>query len=173
MKIIVQFFAIALLLLGLSSCTKDTVSERYTFYRPEYKTLEEVKANIKSSAAIAISKAGKIFVKDHYVFLNDIDKGVHIIDYSNPVLPRNIAFINIPGCRDISVKENYLYADCYTDLVTVDISNPLDAKLKSFINGVFPMRSYMDGTDPGLIVVNWVKVDTVIQRDAGDMVWSG
>lgn len=173
MKTIVQLFLLALLLSGLSACTKDTVTERFTFYRPEYKTPDEVKAGIKSSASIAISKPGKIFVKDNFVFLNDIDKGVHIIDYSNPVLPRNIAFINIPGCRDISVKENYLYADCYTDLVTVDISNPMDAKLKSFINGVFPMRPYLYGTEPGMIVVNWIKVDTVIQREAGDMEWSG
>jgi hypothetical protein len=173
MKIIVKLFLLAILLSGLNACTKDTVSEHYTFYRPQYKTRDEVKAGIKSSPTISISNAGKIFVKGQYVFLNDIDKGVHIIDYSNPVLPRNIAFIHIPGCRDISVKDNYLYADCYTDLVTVDISNPLNAKMKSFINGVFPQRSYMQGTDPNMIVVNWIKVDTVIHRNAGDNEWIG
>ena len=167
MKTIVRFAVISLLLWNFTSCTKDTIWEHYTFYRPEYKTVEEVKANIKSSASIAISNAGKIFVKGQYVFLNDIDKGVHIIDFSNPVLPRNIAFIHIPGSRDISVKDNYLYADCYTDLVTVDITDPLDAKLKSFINGVFPQRAYMQGLEPGLVVTNWIKVDTVVEVKAG------
>ncbi|MFT3979415.1 MAG: hypothetical protein QM687_03025 [Ferruginibacter sp.] len=166
MKNISKLIAAFSFALALTSCTKDYVYEHYTFYRPAYSTKNEVKANIKSNPATAIENAGKIFVKDNYVFLNDVNKGVHIIDYSNPAAPVNKAFINIPGCKDIAVKGNYMYADCYTDLVTVDISNVNNVVLKNYINGVFPNRYYDAniGTDTGLVITQWVKVDTMIKR---------
>ena len=50
-----------------------------------------------------VSTPGKICVKGNIIFLNDLDKGVHVIDNSNPAQPRKIAFINIPGNEDIAV----------------------------------------------------------------------
>lgn len=169
MKKISFFFLAAITCFGLFSCTKDFVTDHYTFYRPVYKTTDEVKAGIKSSAAIPIENPGKIFVKGNYAFLNEIDKGVHMIDFGNAAAPVNKAFIEIPGCRDIAVRGNYLYADCYTDLVTVDISNPLNVTLRSFINGVFPWRYYGSpiAYDNGKIIVDWIRVDTSIRRQAG------
>lgn len=148
-----------------SACTKDYVKESYTFFRPVYKTKDEVKANIKSSPAAPLTHPGKLFLKGNYVFLNDLNKGVHIIDYSNPSAPKNIGFINIPGNIDLAVRGNYLYADCYTDLVTIDISNPAAVTLNAFIEGVFPHRVY-DGNfnpDSNKVITNWVRVDTTIR----------
>lgn len=169
MKQILRLFAVIITATGLSSCTKDFVSEHYTFYRPVYKTTDEVKAGIRSAAPATVTSPGKIFVKGSYAFLNEIDKGVHIIDYSNPAAPVNRAFVEIPGCRDMAVRGNYLYADCYTDLVTVDISNPQNVVLKSFVNGVFPWRYYSSGIayQNDKIIVDWVKVDTVVRRQPG------
>lgn len=167
MRNILQCLTIAILAVATGSCTKEPVFDHYTFYRPVYQTKAEVKANIKSNDPTAIENTGKIFVKNQYVFLNDIDKGVHIIDYSSPATPRNIAFISIPGCRDIAVKDNFMYADCYTDLVTIDISNPQQVNLKSFINGVFPNRFPYAGNDTGKVIVDWVRVDTSIKRSSG------
>lgn len=171
MKNVLKYLGVAMLAITFGSCTKDPIYEHYTFYRPVYQTKAEVKSNIKSNSPTTIENAGKIFVKGSYVFLNDIDKGIHIIDYSNPVMPRNIAFINIPGCRDIAVKDNYMYADCFTDLVTVDISNPGQVNLKSFINGVFPNRYPYFGNDTGKVIVDWVRVDTAIKKGATGGGW--
>jgi len=162
-NVLFLFSAIVLL---LSACTKDYEQESYSFFRPVYKTKDEVKANIKSNNAEPLTKPGKLFIKGSYVFLNDLDKGVHIIDYSNPSSPQKIGFISIPGNVDIAVRGNYLYADCYTDLVTIDISNPANVILKSFIEGVFPHRAY-DGNfqgDSSKVIVNWIKVDTMIRK---------
>ncbi|MFZ1527370.1 MAG: hypothetical protein WAT19_01375 [Ferruginibacter sp.] len=169
MKQLFRLFAVIITAAIASSCTKDFVSEHYTFYRPVYKTTDEVKAGIKSGAAATVTSPGKIFVKGSFAFLNEIDKGVHIIDFSNPAAPVNKAFVEIPGCRDIAVRGNYLYADCYTDLVTIDITNPQNVTLKSFINGVFPWRYYNSGIayDNGKIIVDWIKVDTVIRHQPG------
>ena len=123
-----------------SSCFKDTVVEKYTFYRPVYKTRAEVRSEIKSGPAQAIHQPGKLFVKGNYIFLNDVNRGIHIIDYSTPASPKNIAFINIPGNVDLAVNGNYLYADQYTDLVTLNISNPLNITAVNFEDKVFPQQ---------------------------------
>lgn len=145
------------------SCVKDTVKESYSFYRPVYQTKEDLKAGIKNTPAESIQRPGKIVLKGSYLFLNDIDKGIHIIDLTDPVNPQKIAFINIPGCVDLAINGNYLYADCYTDLVTLDITNPLQVSVKQFLNGVFPHRYYGGfSADTGKVIKKWVKVDTVV-----------
>lgn len=153
----------------LSSCLKDQVTQRYTFYRPLYRTKAEVRSEARSSAPVAVSNPGKLFLMGNYVFLNEVDKGIHVIDFSQPSAPRNIAFIKIPGCVDMAVRGNYLYADCYTDLVTIDITDPRQVSVKRFIEGVFPHRRYTNGfvADTNLVITDWVRVDTVVRTSPG------
>lgn len=149
------------------SCLKDKVTERYTIYRPVYSTKAEVKGAIGSSPAINISNPGKIFVKGNYVFMNEIDRGIHVIDFSNPSNPKNLAFVKIPGCVDMAVRGNFLYADLYTDLVTLDITDPLSVKVQQYQEFVFPHRIYSNGfiADTSKFITNWIRVDTVVKRD--------
>ena len=156
--------------LAFPSCIKDKCSEThaYTYFIPVYKTISEVRANIKSNAPKDIEDPGKIYIKDNYIFLNDIDKGIHVIDNSNPSSPQNIAFIDIPGNMDIAVKENILYADQYADLVAIDISNPTNVKLVKTIEGTFPERNWGNGFSiyrDDDVVVSWNKHDTVVVGD--------
>ena len=162
------FIAVLGMMFGLmfSSCIKDSCHRtyNYSYYEPVYKTTAEVKANIKSNTAVEIQNPGKIYILGNYIFLNEVDKGIHIIDNSNPASPINKAFINIPGNMDMAVKGNILYADLYTDLVTIDISNPLNAIVKKYNEGVFPFRSYGNGfsADRSKVIVDWVKRDTTV-----------
>lgn len=162
-------FSILLLLLTttfLQGCIKDTMEKTftYTLYRPVYKTTAEVRANIKSNAVKTVSQPGKLFIKDQFIFLNEVDKGVHVIDNTNPAAPKNVAFIDIPGNVDIAVKGNTLYADLYTDLVAIDITNPLNAKVTKVIDDVFPHRRfgiyYM--ADTTKIITEWIVKDTTV-----------
>jgi hypothetical protein len=154
----------ALLMLFFQSCLKDNVSRKTTIYKPVYKTKDEVRANIKSSTPVELTAPGKIFYKDGYIFLNELYKGVHIIDVRNTGSPKNIAFVNIPGAVDMAVRGNVLYADMYTDLVAVDISNPQQVKLQQVLQGVFPQRYYPNfDNDTGKIIVDWQAVDTVLE----------
>jgi len=151
-----------------SSCVKDSCHRTYTYsyYVPIYKTTAEVKVNIKSNTPTDIQNPGKIYILGNYIFLNEIDKGIHIIDNSNPTSPVKKAFINIPGNMDIAVKGNILYADLYTDLVTIDISNPLDAVVKKYNEGVFPYRAYNSfSADKSKMIVDWVKRDTTVTEE--------
>jgi hypothetical protein len=137
-----------------------------------YKTKQEVWANIKSSAPEELSVPGKIYFKDGYVFLNELNKGVHIIDVKNPSAPQNIAFVHIPGAVDLAVRGNILYADMYTDLVAVDIANPQNVKLSYVEQGVFPRRYYGGFVeDTSKIIAEWIAVDTVLQDGAEFFMW--
>jgi hypothetical protein len=162
---------LAALLILQTSCLKDQTSESYTFFRPVYKTRAEVRAAAQSTAPMVVSLPGKIFLLDNFVFLNEVDKGIHIIDISNPAKPVNISFLRIPGCMDMAVRGNYLYADCYTDLVTIDISDPRKAQVKQFIQGVFPHRRYSNGfvADTSLVITEWQQVDTSVISTNGEI----
>jgi hypothetical protein len=51
------------------------------------------------------------------------NSGIHVFNNQNPENPQNIAFIQLEGVHDISVKNDILYADNFMDLVVFDISN--------------------------------------------------
>jgi hypothetical protein len=155
----VVFFAFV-----FQGCVKDKVLHTYTIYTPVYQSKQEAYANIKLNPAQAIKNPGKIFLYGNYIFLNEIDKGVHIIDNSNPAAPQVKGFINIPGNLDIAVKGNTLYADLYTDLVVVDIANPLQARFVKFVSNQFPSRNYTNGfvADSNRVIIDWIKKDTTV-----------
>ena len=100
-------------------------------------TLNELRTGIKTLTAQDLENPGKIYVKDNYLFINEVKKGIHIIDNTNPSLPKAISFIQILGNVDIAVKGNILYADSYTDFVALDISNPNAVKEVSRTKEVF------------------------------------
>jgi hypothetical protein len=151
----------------LQGCLKDTVSRTYTMYLPVYKTTAEVRADIRSAAPVAVKNPGKMFLFGNYIFLNEINKGIHIIDNTNPAAPVNKHFINIPGNVDLAVTGTTLYADLYTDMITLDISDPTSVKVKKIIEGAFPFRRYSGNfsQDQAKIITDWVQVDTTITTD--------
>ncbi len=82
-----------------------------------------IRASISVESERPINESGKIYTYVNYVFVNDRNLGVHVIDNRNPENPQKIAFLKIPGNVDIEVRNDILYADSYTDLVLFDISN--------------------------------------------------
>lgn len=122
--------------LMLYGCTKkeDILIEGY---RPVYGSYSE-REIINSTSPQAIKKPGKIYYKDGYLFINEINQGVHVFDNKNPASPVNIGFISIPGNIDIAIKGSTLYADNYRDLVAINISDPANVKVVKRITGVFP-----------------------------------
>lgn len=150
----------------LQGCIKDKCKSTYsyTFYKAVYKTKAEVRANIRSNAPRAIERPGKIYVRGSYIFLNEIDRGIHVIDNSNPANPVPKAFIDIPGNMDLAVKGNTLFADLYTDMVSIDIANPLNIALTKVVEGVFPHRFYHGHYtgDSSKVIVDWIRKDTIL-----------
>lgn len=170
-------FLLITVILGMTACVKDSCKEMhtYTFYQAVYKTKSEVRENIKSNSPRQVENPGKINIRGNYIFLNETDKGIHVIDNTNPSQPQNIAFIDIPGNMDLAVKGNTLYADLYTDLVAIDISNPVSVKLSKVIESVFPYRYWGNGfvgtNNSDQIITDWVKRDTTVTESCERQNW--
>src|SRR2546423_15636520 len=94
----------------LGGCLKDSTYHTYTIYTPVYKNLSAVRKEMKSQAPQPLFNTGKIYVYGNYIFLNEVNKGIHIIDNTDRTNPINLSFINVPGNVDLAVKGNYLYA---------------------------------------------------------------
>ncbi len=152
----------------LAACKKDTstiTTKTYTIYTPVYKSAAQVLANINGSASTAIDHAGKLYLKDEFIYLNEVNKGIHIINNRNPARPQQVAFLAIPGNLDIAIKGNILYADMYDDLLALDISNPSQARITSTLHNFFTGRSYVNGYQSnfdGKIAVDWIGRDTTV-----------
>ena len=92
----------------MQSCMKDTSRKTFTIFKPIYKTLTQVREDMKSTTPQPLKNTGKLNVFGNYIFLNEVDKGIHVIDNSNHSSPKNIGFINIPNNIDLAVKGSYL-----------------------------------------------------------------
>lgn len=110
----------------LTSCNNDEQDGEFADYlvaRPLTMSVSEFKNSVDIVAPLPIDESGKIYAYGDLIFVNDKYKGVHVIDNSDPTNPIKMSFIKIAGNVDISVKDNFLYADSLTDLIVLDISN--------------------------------------------------
>ncbi len=128
-----------LMFAGMVAC-KDTRLEyrKYTANVPQYMSYEDMRMPVKSKTANAIQSAGKIYIQGNYLFVNEKFKGIHVFDNSNPAAPVNLSFIEIPGNVDLAIRDHYLYADNYVDLVVIDISNISSPVEIARVKDIFP-----------------------------------
>lgn len=161
-------------LILFSGCMKDKISRTFQIMTPVYADKAVVFENVKSGPSQELSRPGKIFIRGSYLFINEVDKGVHIFDNSNPASPRAVSFIDIPGNLDVAVSGNYLYADMYTDMLTIDITDPLNAKLADTTLGIFPERFYYNGwsANNSQVIVDWLVRDTTVSDNGISIGWN-
>ena len=175
-RLLNNFSFLAFLAFLSTGCMKDKVTRTYTISTPIYEVLTKFRDTIKSQPSVEISNPGKITVAGKYIFLSEANVGIHVIDNSNPSSPKNVSFINIPGNEDMAIKGNTLYADAYADLVSFDITDPLNVVAKNFATNVFPDHSiyylgaaYTAGAvfnpDSINVIVGWSTHDTTVDYD--------
>lgn len=145
-------------LFELQGCLKDRAIETYKIYTPVYVQIDTLLHKIVGNAAVPVSRPGQLYVKGNYIYLNDIDKGIHIFDNSDPSNPAQTGFLTIPGNENIAIRNNILYADMYTDLVSIDISDPKHPRLTGTLQNFFTGRN--TGADPGFMLSGWMVRDT-------------
>ncbi|WP_322500039.1 LVIVD repeat-containing protein [Cellulophaga lytica] len=139
MKMKKHFSLLLVLIATLFSCTDDENSDKYADFlvaKPLKISLSEFENSGDIIAPKPIEESGKIYAYNNYIFINDKYKGVHVIDNKNPESPIKIAFIKIAGNVDISVKDNYLYADSLGDLLVFNIANKDNIKLVNRLKNV-------------------------------------
>lgn len=143
----------------LPGCLKDKVKKTYTIYTPTYTKKTTVMASINGDPGHALAKAGQIYVKDSYIYLNELNSGIHVIDNSDPAHPVQTAFLNIPGNQNIGIRGNILFADMYGDLLAIDISNIRQVKIIDTLLNAIPSRNFSQNDN---VITGWTKRDTTI-----------
>jgi len=153
--------------LTLPSC-HDEVKSTFTYRTmiPVFLEMSTVRqADIIIEPGKQLDNPGKIYLFGDYLFINEPQKGIHILDNSNPSSPINLNFINIPGNVDLAINSNILYADSYVDLLAFDISNVKDIKLVKRQENVFEHMF----TDMARNIILTFK-DTVITSES-EIMW--
>ncbi len=174
-----QFISIAvissLFVLLFSGCVKDkcTQTQTFTIMEPVYMDYETFRNTVASEAPRDIEDAGKIYLYKNYFFLNEKREGVHIFDISDPGNPTNVGFIKILGNVDIAIKNDVLIADSFMDLVSIDISDPLNVREVGRVNEIYE-RNWANGivTDGERVVVDWIGREQTTEVDC-NAAWFG
>jgi hypothetical protein len=146
---------------------KCQVKTTYVYFKPVYSTPTEIKATTGLKTAQPLSSPGKIYLKDNNLFVNETGKGIHFFDNANPVSPKPLGFLNIPGNYDLAILGNILYADSYGDLVLFDIADLSGVKevkrLEGFFKSYNTMGFYADPVKG--VVTSWEKIGTVTMQE--------
>lgn len=155
-------FLLIFLVLFSFSCDDDGPYEAYLVARPVLMDAITFKAEaIDISEPMPILSSGKIYAYKSYIFINDVDRGFHVIDNQNPTAPKSIAFIKLEGNYDISVKDDKLFADSYGDLVIFDISDINNIKLTSRLeNAIYNNDIWLANLEfPQADIYDYSKID--------------
>jgi len=171
--------AITLLLLCVvlfTGCLKDDCKHAYKIFIPVYKSLSQLRSEVKMKPPTDLEGTFKLYVAGNRIYLSEKDKGVHIIDNSNPSSPKNTAFLNIPGHADAIVRGNMMYADLYCDLAAIEINGTQQAEVKKYMTKLFTYRLNtpfnINNPDSIMVQVDWKTKDTVISCEAVNQ-WRG
>jgi hypothetical protein len=139
----------------MAACRDDCkTTYSYKTYVPQYKLVAEVRDAVALTSPQVMQQVGKIYYRHPFIFVNELQKGIHIINNRDPRNPQKIAFINIPGNVDMAVKGDILYADNYIDLIAIDISNPSATKITKRIENVFE-HNYSYDIEGKSIITEW------------------
>jgi hypothetical protein len=164
------------LLLGsvLTGCLQDKckVEQTYVLYQPKYVKLADLRADVKLDLPQALETPGKIYVYGNILLINEYQKGIHLYNNRNPKDPQSIGFLPILGNVDMAIRDNFLYADSYLDLLVFDLSNPTTPQLVNRLTDVFPNF----GVDPEKGIVVGYNRSSETQKfncDANPNIYSG
>lgn len=155
--------------LFMQSCTDNCQqTQTLVYYQPVYSTSAQVKAAVAILPPQDLSQIGKIYFKDGYLYINEVGKGIHIIDNRDPANPQPHSFLKIPGNYDLAIRGTTLYADSYVDLVAFDISN-LDEirevnRIERLFNNYMTM-GYLVSSELG-ILTSWEKVEQEVVNES-------
>jgi hypothetical protein len=137
MKMITLF---AIFSIALAGCERQQAINTGTTqgYAPVYAKLADLAA-IATVPPQATLKAGKIYAYGNYIFQNDLNTGIHIINNATPASPQKIAFLKIPFSTEIAIKGNYLYTNSVSDLLVFNLASPQQPQLINRVVNAFPI----------------------------------
>jgi hypothetical protein len=163
-KKLLLFIVAIPIFLSQISCVQSCEQELpETNYQPVVLERGVFESSIQIIPQQAMTKSGKIYIKENLMVVNDVNKGFHIYNYSNPENPIKIAFLKVPGATDVAIRNNFLYINQAVDLIT--LSYDLTNNSVTFLNrvrNVFPQKTTPDGftidVAENQIIVDWTTL---------------
>ena len=117
-----KFSFLFLCVILFNACQEKHDDFHVTGMKPEYISYDGLLV-FEQQPPQAVVNAGQILLYNNYVFLGEINKGIHIIDVSDTLNPVNLSFLKIPGNKDVVAEDNRMYADNGPHLLTLDITD--------------------------------------------------
>ncbi len=133
------FFLFSISLLALTACN-DIVTEMVTYKvnEPIFMATETFRNSVKVSKTLhTLGGIGKMCFYNNYLYISEPQKGIHIINNTDPANPQSVGFIELLGNADLAIRNGLLYADSYIDLVWFDVSDPSNPLLKGRLDSIF------------------------------------
>ncbi len=168
MRLILFFSA---LMLFAMSCVTDTCTEERTYVRYDqvFVTPDEYRqASVDFEEPREMEEPGKIYFYNDLILINEIRKGIHWIDNTDPNNPIQLGFLPISGNHDMAIQNDVLYADGYTDLLLIDISNQNDPRLIDRREDVFQSHYF---TNAEGVASHFVQTEITETIDCDDPSW--
>lgn len=143
MRLQYSYFIYIFCLLGmmLSSCEPDPIIVQGM--DPVYVPSTDFSL-VRSDAPKPFENLGNIVNVGDYIFLNEKGKGIHVVDNSNPLLPVNTLFWNIPGNSEFTIKDSTLFADNNFHLLLIDISDFNEIEVLSYVKNLYLDRPVLN-----------------------------
>ncbi len=121
----------------LDQCSEDEEITYYFNYTPLYSSKEEYKATIDFIQDDKIINPGKIYRLGDAQFISDVNRGVHVYDYTDASNPIKLGFLNIPGNIDIAIMDGILYANSFSTLIAIDVRDLTKPVVKKILYKAF------------------------------------
>ena len=143
-KEIIGLMVLGAIFSGCATYEDDPYCKKYTLM-----SFDELRQSVSIEEPREIETAGKIYTYQQLLLINEPNVGIHIIDNTDKMNPIPKAFIRLYGNVDIAVKDGFLYADSFMDLVVLDIKDIENIKVVKRVNDTFAYDKYqiMDRED--------------------------
>jgi len=93
-------------------------------YAPVYYDSLAIVNSIQSMPPQPLKKSGSIYLYKTYLLIVEPDSGVHVFDNKDTTkAPIPLGFIQIPGMKNLSIKNDVLYVQGFIGLIYIDVSN--------------------------------------------------
>jgi hypothetical protein len=133
-------------------------------YVPVYAS-EEQAHQLSIKPSFEIRNPAKIWTYNDLLMVNIENEGIHVIDNSNPYAPEQLFFISIPGNKDVAIKDGFIYADNYGDIVVFTLTDTYEIEVRERLKGVMQNQEYppfegvaFECVDPSRgVVIDWVQ----------------
>ncbi|WP_417886824.1 hypothetical protein [Zunongwangia sp.] len=128
-------------------------------YTPITVSREIFESTIELQQNRPVSNAGKIYVKDQFLFINEKEEGFHIYNNQDPENPEAVSFLKVPGATDLAIRGNTIFVHHYVDLLSIEL-NLITNEILTMTRtpDVFPQLNSPDGFEAAYFDVSADKI---------------